>query len=41
MNTVDIRDYLLSHSPWVDPAHTVDQILAGDGAKQIRTVGVA
>jgi len=41
MNTVDIRDYLLSHSPWVDPVHTVDQILAGDGAKQIRTVGVA
>ena len=40
MNTNDIREYLLSNSPWVDPNHTVDHVLAGDAQKQVRKVGV-
>ena len=40
MNTNDIREYLLSHSPWVDRDRTVDTVKAGDPCKEIGTVGV-
>ena len=40
MNTNEIREYLLSHSPWVDRARTVDTIKAGDPGREIHTVGV-
>lgn len=40
MNTNDIREYLLSHSPWVDRARTVDTIKAGDPTREVHTVGV-
>ena len=39
MNTNDIRDYLLSHSPWVDPDHTLDTVKVGDPESEIHTVG--
>ena len=40
MNTNDIREYLISHSPWVDPSHTVDNVLAGDANRKVHAVGV-
>jgi putative NIF3 family GTP cyclohydrolase 1 type 2 len=40
MNTNDICEYLLSHSPWVDRNRTVDTVKAGDPTKEIHTVGV-
>jgi putative NIF3 family GTP cyclohydrolase 1 type 2 len=40
MNTLDIRNYLWSHAPWVKQEKTVDHVLAGDGQKEIHTVGV-
>jgi putative NIF3 family GTP cyclohydrolase 1 type 2 len=40
VNTNDIREYLISHSPWVDCGHTVDQVLAGDACKEVHTVAV-
>lgn len=40
MNTNDVRNYLLSNSPWVDPNHTVDNVLAGDPNREIHVVGV-
>lgn len=35
-----IREYLLSNSPWVDPASTVDTIKVGDGGREITKAGV-
>ena len=40
MNTNDIREYLLAHSPWVDPKHTWDTVKVGDPEREIHTVGV-
>jgi len=40
VNTNDIREYLLSHSPWVDHNRTVDTVKAGDPNREIHTVGV-
>lgn len=40
MNTNDIREYLLSNSPWVDRDHTVDTVKAGDPYREVHTVGV-
>ncbi len=40
MNANDIREHLLSHSPWVDRHDTVDTIKAGDPTREIHTVGV-
>ena len=40
MNTNDIREYLLSHSPWVNRERTVDTVKAGDPTREITTVGV-
>jgi len=39
--TNDIRRYLLSHSPWVDPDATVDTVKAGDPDRPVQRVGVA
>jgi len=38
--TQDIRDYLLSNSPWVDPERTVDTVKCGDPAREIERAGV-
>jgi putative NIF3 family GTP cyclohydrolase 1 type 2 len=40
MNTNDIREHLLSRSPWVDPATTVDTVKSGDPLRPVRRVGV-
>ncbi len=40
MNTNDIREYLLSHSPWVDRARTVDTVKAGVPTREVHAVGV-
>lgn len=40
MNTNDIREYLLSNSPWVDRNRTVDTVKAGDPYREVHTVGV-
>jgi putative NIF3 family GTP cyclohydrolase 1 type 2 len=40
MNLNEIREHLLSRSPWVDRGQTVDQILWGDGQRLIHGVGV-
>jgi putative NIF3 family GTP cyclohydrolase 1 type 2 len=40
ISTTDIREYLVSHSPWVDPDHTVDTVKAGDATRPIHKVGV-
>ncbi|MBN1581614.1 MAG: Nif3-like dinuclear metal center hexameric protein [Anaerolineae bacterium] len=40
MNTNDIREHLLSRSPWVNRERTVDTVKAGDPTKSIQTVGV-
>ncbi|MCL6431950.1 MAG: Nif3-like dinuclear metal center hexameric protein [Anaerolineae bacterium] len=40
MNTNELREYLLSRAPWVDPANTVDTVKAGDPTRPVRTVGV-
>lgn len=40
MNTNDLRQHLLSGSPWVDPSNTVDTVKAGDPTREVRTVGV-
>jgi putative NIF3 family GTP cyclohydrolase 1 type 2 len=41
MQVDDLRNYLLDHSPWVDRANTVDQVLWGDAEREIHTLGVA
>lgn len=38
--TEDIREYLLSHSPWVDRDRTVDTVKAGDATQPVRKAGV-
>ena len=38
--TQDIREYLLSHSPWVDRERTVDTVKLGDSTRPIRKAGV-
>jgi putative NIF3 family GTP cyclohydrolase 1 type 2 len=38
--TQSIREYLLSKSPWVDPASTVDTIKIGDGDREVTRAGV-
>ena len=35
-----MREYLLSRSPWVDPAHTWDTMNAGDPESAVHAVGV-
>ena len=40
MNTNDIREYLLSHSPWVDRERTVDTVKAGDPTREVHVIGV-
>ena len=40
MNTNDILEHMISHSPWVDPENTVDEIKSGDGSKAIKKVAV-
>ncbi len=37
---LDIHEYLISKSPWVDRAHTVDGIKAGDPGRALSKVGV-
>jgi putative NIF3 family GTP cyclohydrolase 1 type 2 len=39
-NTLDIRDYLLSHSPGVDPKETVDTVKIGDPTRPVKKAGV-
>lgn len=36
----EIREYLISNSPWLDPERTVDRILYGDGDKPASHAGV-
>lgn len=38
--TLDIRNYLLSNSPWVNPDRTVDTVKAGDPARPVYKAGV-
>ncbi|HOZ49510.1 MAG TPA: Nif3-like dinuclear metal center hexameric protein [Candidatus Hydrogenedentes bacterium] len=38
--TLDIREYLLENSPWVNPNATVDTIKIGDPARVVRRAGV-
>ncbi len=38
--TLDIRDYLLENSPWVDPDRTVDTVKFGDPSRDIAKAGV-
>ncbi len=40
MNTRDLLDHMINHSPWVDPENTVDTVKAGDPCKSIHKVGV-
>ena len=40
MNTDDIRQHLLSRSPWVNPETTVDTVKTGDPAREVHTVAV-
>ena len=40
MNTNDILKHMISNSPWVNPAKTVDTIKSGDGKKTIRKTAV-
>jgi len=40
MNTNDIRNHFLSHSPWVNPEETVDTVKAGDATKPVSSVAV-
>ncbi len=37
---LDIRDYLWSHSPWLDPKTTVDTVKIGDPARPVKKAGV-
>jgi len=41
MNTNDIREHLLSKSPWVNRETTVDTVKSGDPTKEISSVAVA
>lgn len=41
MRIRELQAYLLDHSPWVDRANTVDQLLWGDAEREVCTVGVA
>ncbi len=38
--TLDIRNYLLENSPWVNPDRTVDTVKAGDPGRPVRKAGV-
>ncbi len=38
--TLDIRNYLLAHSPWVDAERTVDTVKIGDPTGDVRKAGV-
>jgi putative NIF3 family GTP cyclohydrolase 1 type 2 len=40
VTTLDIREYLLSHSPWVNPEGTVDTVKIGDATRPVRKAGV-
>lgn len=40
MNTLDIREHLVSRSPWVDRETTVDTVKSGDPLRPVRRVGV-
>jgi putative NIF3 family GTP cyclohydrolase 1 type 2 len=37
----EVRDHFLALAPWVDPADTVDRIVAGDPEKEVRSCLVA
>jgi len=38
--TSDVRNYLLTHSPGVDPKNTVDTVKIGDPTRPVRKAGV-
>lgn len=38
--TLDIRNYLLSNSPWVNPDNTVDVVKIGDPTRPVKKAGV-
>ena len=38
--TLDLRDYLIANSPWVDPDHTVDTVKIGDPTRPVQKAGV-
>jgi putative NIF3 family GTP cyclohydrolase 1 type 2 len=38
--TLDIRDYFLSNSPWVDPKDTVDTVKIGEPTRPVKKAGV-
>jgi len=40
ITTLDIREYLLSNSPWVNPKRTVDTVKIGDPTRLVRKAGV-
>ena len=40
ITTLDLRRYLLSQSPWVDPKKTVDTVKIGDPTRPVRKAGV-
>ena len=40
VTTLDIRYYLLSNSPWVDPDETVDTVKHGDPERPVKKAGV-
>lgn len=40
MNTHDIVKHMISRSPWVNPAATVDNVKSGDGNRPVTKVGV-
>ena len=40
MTTDDLLRHMIGASPWVDAAHTVDEVKAGDGGKPIHSVAV-
>ena len=40
MNTHQLLEHMIAHSPWVNPETTVDTIKAGDGDKPVRSVAV-
>jgi putative NIF3 family GTP cyclohydrolase 1 type 2 len=40
MNTIEIREHLLSRAPWVDRKSTVDTVKIGDPLRPVRKAGV-
>jgi len=40
VTALDIRDYLIANSPWVDPERTVDTVKIGDPSRAVDKAGV-